>query len=701
MTSLTAAALSLAAGLLPAATLPSGAGASGPETRPAQDARRLRGRVVLGPDSTPVSGVAVALHRIAGGSGAVVDRDTTDEDGRFRLRGAARPDSAGELYLAATRYEGVLYFGQVYRGGQRPPSPYRIRVFDTAPLLSPGSLAVSSRHLILRPAAEGEWSVTDLIEVRNEGGRTLVAPEGSREVWSAALPDRAYGASVSKSGVAAREVRIEGGRVRVASAVSPGTQRVALRYTIPAGEPVALSVRHPVERMEVLVQGQDRRLRSGRLAAEGPVRFEGDVYRRYTASGLAPGARVGFAVGGSAGDGLLAWLFLTAGVALLAAAVVLWVRQRRPPPGTPASTRAILVAAAGVAVSAGAAGAAHAATASIPTVSPTAPLPAPPDTIRIPDDRGDTLALAAPADRVVSLIPAATELLFAVGAGDRLVGRTRYGTHPPAAREVPSVGQGVRPSAEAVVARRPDVVVVYAGQGNRGSIRRFEALGVPVLALAHNTVPQLMDNIDRLGRLTGRGGAADSLKRSIGREMERVAELVGDRRPVRVYYDVWSDPPRTIGGGSYLDSLITLAGGRNVFGDMEGPSPQVSLEAVTERRPEVILFPRGEGGGDRPPPGERSGWRDLPAVRRGAVRSVDAELLHRLGPRLGEAAAHLAAVLHPSLSDSLRALGLLPPDSLRDLSSASPRSAPASATTCGAPSSGPGPGCRTTRTGHR
>lgn len=285
-----------------------------------------------------------------------------------------------------------------------------------------------------------------------------------------------------------------------------------------------------------------------------------------------------------------------------------------------------------------------------------------PDTVRVPDDRGDTLVLEVPADRVVSLIPAATEILFALGAGDRLVGRTRYGTHPPAAREVPSVGEGVRPSIEAVVARRPDAVIVYAGRGNRGSIRRFEELGVPVLALEHNTIPEMIRNVERLGALTGRRRAADSLVRAVRGRLDRVGAVTAALRPVRVYYDVWSDPPRTVGAGSYLDSLITAAGGRNVFGDQPGPSPRVSLEAVVERDPELIVFPRGAGSEDRTPPGSRPGWESVGAARRGAVRAVDGELLHRLGPRVGEAAAHLAASLHPPLADTLRNLGLLPPD---------------------------------------
>lgn len=623
---------------------------SGPDRppRPYQEPPSLEGRVVLGPDSTAVPGIEVALHRISGESGGVVDRDTTGDGGRFRLVGVATADTASDLYLAATRYRGVLYFGQAFGGGDPPPAPYRIRVFETAGPPPPDSLPVSTRHLILRPGGEGRWSVTDLIEVRNDGDRTLVSPAGDGDVWSVALPDRAAGAAVARSGVTSGEVRIASGRISAAASLPPGPQRVSARYTLPRDETVRLSTRHPVERLELLVQGEGAAVTSGALASAGPVRFRDSVYKRYTAADLGPGSRVEFTAGEGGGTGLLPWLFAGAGVVLLAAAVTTWrLRETSGERDTASGSAAALLA---VAAAAG------------PAAGEAAPAtPAPADTIRIAGDRGDTLELTAPAERIVSLIPAATELVFALGAGERLVGRTRYGTHPPAAREVPSVGEGIRPSAEAVIARRPDAVLVYAGQTNTGAIRRFEELGVPVLALEHNTIPQLMRNIGRLGALTGREPAADSLAASIRDRLEAVADVVRGRRRVPVYYDLWPDPPRTAGAGSYLDSLVSVAGGHNVFGDLEGASPQVSLEALVERQPQVIVAPRG-GGGERLPPGERPGWGQLRAVEAGNVAAVDGELMSRLGPRLGEAAAHLAAVLHPPVADSLRDLGLLPPD---------------------------------------
>ncbi len=279
------------------------------------------------------------------------------------------------------------------------------------------------------------------------------------------------------------------------------------------------------------------------------------------------------------------------------------------------------------------------------------------DSLLIRDDLGRTVRLAAPPDRIVSLVPAATELLFALGAGDRLVGRTRYGVHPPAAREVPSVGQGLRPSLELVAERRPDLVLVFAGPETRGTAERIEALGAAALGLELNSFEDLERNVRRLGRLTGREEAARRLLDRIDCQLRRVAEAVeGGPRP-RVYYEVWSDPPVTVGRGSYLDSLLRVAGARNVFGDLEAPSPRVGLESVTDRDPDLVLVSRRrEGDGTRP--ARRSGWEAVPAVREGRVRTVDGDLVHRLGPRVGEAARALAAVLHPDRAAALRRLDL-------------------------------------------
>lgn len=275
------------------------------------------------------------------------------------------------------------------------------------------------------------------------------------------------------------------------------------------------------------------------------------------------------------------------------------------------------------------------------------------DTLVMEDDLGRTVRMAEPPERIVSLVPAVTEILFALDAGSRVVGRTRYGTHPPAAAEIPDVGPGMRPSLEMVMDREPDAVVLYAGAANRATVDRLESLGVSVLALGHDTLEDLVRNVRRLGRLTGREAEALEMVDGLRCRLEAVAAVTGEVPPRRVYYEVWSDPPVTVGSGSYLDSLLTVAGARNVFGELEAPSPRVSLESVVSRDPELVIVPRRGGGKAAAPPSRRPGWQALEAIRQERIREVDGDLVHRLGPRIGEAAAALAGAVHPELASRL------------------------------------------------
>lgn len=267
-----------------------------------------------------------------------------------------------------------------------------------------------------------------------------------------------------------------------------------------------------------------------------------------------------------------------------------------------------------------------------------------PGSIRVVDDTGHEIVLSDPASRVVSLVPTLTETIFALGRGDRLVGRTRWGQHPPEARVVPSVGDGIRPDPEAILEREPDLVLMFAGPDNRASLQRLRALQLNVIAVRHNDLADLTRNIERLGKLTGAEEAADSLASRIRSGLSGIARSArGAGEPVRVYYHLGGDPPYTIGGGSYLDSLITIAGGRNVFADLEQPSPIVGLEAVIGRRPECVIV--GMFGLDRAEALSRlrdaSTWSAVPAIEQGRVVTVDVDLVHRLGPRVVEATAEL------------------------------------------------------------
>lgn len=275
-----------------------------------------------------------------------------------------------------------------------------------------------------------------------------------------------------------------------------------------------------------------------------------------------------------------------------------------------------------------------------------------PTLIAVVDDLDRRVEFERAPCRIVSLIPAATEIIYAVGAEDCLVGRSAYDDYPPRVAAVPNVGRAIGANVERVVDRRPDLVLLIAGSDNARSVDDFQRLGVPSLVFQLNRLEELRSVIERLGHVLGREPAADSLWRSIVGDLDDVAARTAElERPV-VYYDIAYPPPITVGRGSYLDSLISLAGGRNAFHDVGVPSPTISLEAIAVRDPDLILFPVAEEWGVATHPSERPLWSSLRAVRTDNVRRVQANPLHRLGPRVGEAVRALAEVIHPGLFDA-------------------------------------------------
>lgn len=231
------------------------------------------------------------------------------------------------------------------------------------------------------------------------------------------------------------------------------------------------------------------------------------------------------------------------------------------------------------------------------------------------DDAGDTLRLAHPAQRVVSLSPATTELVFALGSGDRLVGRTRWCDYPEAAAAVPDVGDGIPPNLEAVLSQRPDLVLLYRSPQNSDAARRLREAGVGVLQLDFNR----LEDVPRLARLLAplleRAAAGDSLAAAFEAAVARASippdsACPRDRCP-SVLLLAWDQPPIAIGTGSFQSELLERAGARNLFGDLTVPSATVSIEAIAARDPDLVLV--GDSG--LPAITGRPEWRVVRAVR--------------------------------------------------------------------------------------
>jgi iron complex transport system substrate-binding protein len=262
---------------------------------------------------------------------------------------------------------------------------------------------------------------------------------------------------------------------------------------------------------------------------------------------------------------------------------------------------------------------------------------------RTTDDFGDTLSAGAPPRRIVSLNPSTTELLFAIGAGNRLVGRTTYDQWPVAARAVPDLGPGLRPNVEAVLAVHPDLVVLYASDDNREAARRLRAAGVTTAAFRVDRVADFERVTRALGVLTGDSTAARITVDSVRATLDRVRAATARAPHPTVFWPLYDEPLLATGGGSYLNELIEIAGGRNIYGFMKEPSPRVTFEDLMRRDPDVVLASPESRARYLADPR----WRALRAVRDGRLFAVDTTLVLRPGPRLGEAAQSMALLLHP------------------------------------------------------
>jgi iron complex transport system substrate-binding protein len=268
-----------------------------------------------------------------------------------------------------------------------------------------------------------------------------------------------------------------------------------------------------------------------------------------------------------------------------------------------------------------------------------------PDGGVIVDDFGDTLSTAAPPKRIVSLYPASTELLFSLGAGDRLVGRTRWDIWPDQAVKVRDVGDGIRPNLESVLSVRPDFVVLYASAENRDAASRLRAAGVRTLSLKVD-MPRHFDRMTRiLGRVLGDTITAGRVADSVQQSLARTRALTSTAEPERAVWIVELDPLMVIGGGSFLSEIIETAGATNVFASISGPSAVVSMETLVTLDPAVIL------GSAAVVEQVRRGaiWRGITAVKENRVLAADSYTMGRPSVRMGEAARNLAMLLHPEL----------------------------------------------------
>lgn len=269
---------------------------------------------------------------------------------------------------------------------------------------------------------------------------------------------------------------------------------------------------------------------------------------------------------------------------------------------------------------------------------------APQAAITVIDDAGATVSLAAPVKRVISLAPHATELIYAAGGGAKLVGAVSYSDYPPAARQVPRVGDNTALDLERIVALKPDLIVVWRHGNAQQQLDALAKLHVPMFASEPRRLDDVATNLIRLGALFGTPQVANAAASAYRAQIARLRERYAARPAVSVFYQVWDDPLMTLNGAHMVSDVIDLCGGRNVFAKLAPLVPVVSTEAVLAANPEAIITTRMGATAPDKPLSKLDKWRAWPgvtAVARNNLFTIDGDLLDRPGPRIPQGAAQL------------------------------------------------------------
>ncbi len=260
--------------------------------------------------------------------------------------------------------------------------------------------------------------------------------------------------------------------------------------------------------------------------------------------------------------------------------------------------------------------------------------------ITVVDDAGARVTLAAPAQRIISMAPHITELLFAAGGGERIVGAINFSDYPESAKKIPLVGSDAQIDMERVIALKPDLLIVWQSGNTGRQLEQLGKLGIPIFQSEPTTIDQVADSLSRFGTLLGTekvaAGAAAQFRASIA----SLGARYGKRAPVRVFYQIWDKPVYTLSGKHIVSDAIRLCGGVNVFGGLKVVAPSVSIEAVLQENPEAIF------GSEQYDPADAGvaiwkPYRSLLATRRGNLFRIEGELLTRPGPRLAQGVAQL------------------------------------------------------------
>jgi len=264
--------------------------------------------------------------------------------------------------------------------------------------------------------------------------------------------------------------------------------------------------------------------------------------------------------------------------------------------------------------------------------------------ISVLDDTGQLVRLAHPATRIISLAPHATELLFAAGAGERVVGVVKYSDYPAAALKLPLVGSFNSLDMESMLALRPDIIIVWKNGNNAAQIEKLKTLGVQLYFSEPQNIADIANAIERLGKLAHTEPQATQSARQFREKYALLTNRYSTRPPITVFYQIWNQPMMTINGKQIISDVIHQCGGNNIFADMPTLTPTISMEAVLQADPQAII---ASGMGNKRPVwlDEWRRWPRLTAVQHDNLYFVFSDLINRPTPRLLEGMAQVCTIL--------------------------------------------------------
>lgn len=266
-----------------------------------------------------------------------------------------------------------------------------------------------------------------------------------------------------------------------------------------------------------------------------------------------------------------------------------------------------------------------------------------PLSVAMTDDSGQQVELTRPANRIVALTPHVTELLFAAGAGSKVVGVSAWSDYPAAAKGLPLIGDASRVDMEMLLRLKPDLVVGWASGTSPVVLRQIRQLGIPVWLTEAGRVDDIARQIRQLGQLAGTQAVAEQAAGRFERDWRALQARYSSRPPVSVFYQIWPSPPMTVSGRHFISDVVRACGGRNVFAELPLLTPTVSVEAVVQRNPQVIIASGAYTG----EPGQWKSWQGLPlaAVQKHQLHEIQPDLIQRPTPRLLQGAGRMCELL--------------------------------------------------------